>query len=55
MGFFLVAAPGLLSTCGVQVFSSLVVAWAPGRMGSVVGGTRALAEARELGSCGARA
>ena len=39
---------GLLSSCGVQVFSSLVVlrglqgAWAPGRMGSVVCSTWAL-------------
>ena len=41
---------GLLSSCGVQVFSSLVVAcrlcscgvWVPERVGSVVCGIRAL-------------
>ena len=39
-------AHGLLSSCGVQ---------APGHVGSVVCGTRALVEARELRSCGTRA
>ena len=37
-----VAARRLLSSCGVRVFSSLVVAQAPEHVGSVVCGTRAL-------------
>ena len=46
-------ARGLLSSCGVQVFSSLVVAlWVPEHVGSVVCGMWALVEARELSSCG---
>ena len=55
MGSF-VEVHGLLSSCGVQVFSSLVVA-----QGSRVRGlcslrhAGSLVEARELSSCGARA
>ena len=41
-------ARGLLSSCGVPVFSSLVVTQVPEHVGSVV-------EARELSSCGVRA
>ena len=46
-----VAARGLLSSCGVWVFSLSCGVRAPGRMGSVVCGTRALVMARELSSC----
>ena len=46
-----VAARSLLSSCGIRVFSSLVVA----HVGSVVCGTQALVEARKLSSCGAQA
>ena len=54
-GLFVVVR-GLLSSCGVRVFSSLVDGTrVQERVGSVVYGTRALAEARELSSCGARA
>ena len=49
-----IAAHGLLCS-GMRVFSSLVVGRAPGRMGSVVCGTWALVEARELSSCGMQA
>ena len=58
-------AHGLLSSCGVQVFSSLAVArssrarglcscgaWVSEHVDSVVSGPRALVEARELSSCG---
>ena len=44
---------GLLSSCGVRVFSPLVVARAPEGVGSVVCSMWALVEARELSSCGA--
>ena len=43
------------SICGVWVFSSLVVAWAPGCVGFVVCGMQTLVEACKLSSCGARA
>ena len=58
-----VLLPGLLSSCGVQILSSLVVArrlqgvWALQlwRASSVVCCTQAQDEARELSICGARA
>ena len=54
-GLFVVVS-GLLSTCGVWVFLfSSSGAQAPGHVGSVVCGTRALVKARELSSCGAQA
>ena len=54
-GLFVVVC-GLLSSCGVWVFSSLVVALqAPECVGSVVCGTQALVEVRELSSCGKQA
>ena len=40
-GLFVVAL-GLLSSCGLQAFSSLVAAWVPEHVGSVVCGTHAL-------------
>ena len=48
-GLFVVVL-GLLSSCGVRVFSSLVVAHM--FQGSVVGGMWTLVEAREFSSCG---
>ena len=63
---FFVVVRGLLSSCGVWVFSLELWhagsrasglcscgTWVPDRMGSVVCGMRALVEARELSNCGA--